>query len=61
MAEPNTTKKAVDLKGLQALKQVFPTRTEVANQISEAQLAGGSIEYATAEEVLALFQDSVGE
>lgn len=57
MAEPSTTKKAVDLEAFRAASELIATKAEVTKAIAEAQFAGG-VEYATTEEVLALFQDS---
>lgn len=58
MAEPSTTKKAVDLEAFRAASELIATKAEVKKAIAEAQLAGSGVEYATTEEVLALFQDS---
>lgn len=57
MAE--NTNKVVTLETLgaavQKIKQDYPTRTEVTEEISQA---GGNVTYATEEEVLALFEDT---
>lgn len=57
MAE--NTNKVVTLETLgaavQKIKQDYPTRTEVLQEISES---GGNVTYATEEEVLALFEDA---
>lgn len=57
MAE--NTNKVVTLETLgaavQKIKQDYPTRTEVTQEITEA---GGNVTYATEEEVLALFEDT---
>ena len=51
------TNKVVTLETLgaavQKIKQDYPTRTEVSQEISES---GGNVTYATEEEVLALFE-----
>ena len=55
----DTTNKVVTLDTLGAavnkIKQDYPTRTEVTQEIAQA---GGSVTYATEEEVLALFEDA---
>ncbi len=61
MAE--NTNKVVTLETLgaavQKIKQDYPTRTEVTEEISqELANAGGNVTYATEEEVLALFEDT---
>jgi hypothetical protein len=58
MAEGTTsTKKAVTTENLAALKDVLATKSHVTAQIEQAQLGGG-VEFATDEEVLALFQET---
>jgi len=39
------------------IKSDFPTKTAVADQIQEAAL-GGSVSFATEEEILAMFEDA---
>lgn len=55
-----TNNKVVTLETLgaavQKIKQDYPTRSEVTEEI--AQSSGGSLEYATEEEVLALFDET---
>lgn len=53
MAEGTTsTKKAVTTENLAALKDVLATKSHVTAQL------GGGVEFATDEEVLALFQET---
>lgn len=64
MAEtPTTEKKVITLDSMQAvidkLKQDYPTRTEVTEEIAEA--GGANLTYATDEEVLALFGDTAAD
>ena len=54
----DTNKKAVTLESLAAASDLIATKAEVRKQIEEVQLGGGSVEFATTEEVLALFQDA---
>lgn len=57
-----TTGKVVTLEALgaavQKIKEDYPTRTEVTQEIEDS--GGGSLTYATEEEVLALFTDTAG-
>lgn len=59
MPETNNTKKAVTTENLAALAGVLATKGEVSKQIEDAQLGG--LEFATDEEVLALFQEDGAE
>lgn len=59
MPEPTNTNKVVTLDTLgaavQKIKKDYPTRTEVTQEIADS--GGGSLVYATEEEVLALFSN----
>jgi len=56
-----TNKKAIGLEELGVavgeIKKTYPTKEQVAKQISDAALNGADITFATEEEVLALFED----
>ncbi len=53
--------KALTLGNMEALSNVIATKEEVKKQIQDAGLSGTGAEFATDEEVLALFQEPAPE
>lgn len=54
-------KKPVDLEALSGLVEVFPTKEQVTQQITDAGLSGETMTFATREEVVALFNATTVE